>query len=154
MWLILYECFIRFLKLFLAPCKYSKAFIISIYNPESPTKTRIRDILKPKRSSKLFPNTIQIFDGKHYWTRLGLKLKIKWIPSWLEIKINERSFFKLYKRTRRAITAPTYTASFFPGSRFPDVLREITSGFRINKLWWLNQRFKIVQTNWFFYLDS
>ena len=58
---IQYDCFIRFLKHFLAPCTYSKAFIISINNPESPTKTRIRDILKLKRSPKLFPNTVQIF---------------------------------------------------------------------------------------------
>ena len=48
-------------KPFLAPCTYSNAFIISIYNPESPTNTRINDILKLKRSPKLFPNTVQIF---------------------------------------------------------------------------------------------
>ena len=71
------------------------------------------------------------FSLTYFTTRLELQVKL--IPSLSEIKINERSLVKLYERTKTAITAPMYTASFFPGSRFPDVLREITSSIWINK---------------------
>ena len=69
-------------------------------------------------------------------TTARLKLQVNLIPSLSETKINERSLVKLYERTKTAITAPMYTASFFPGSRFPDVLREMTSSFWINKPPW------------------
>ena len=109
--------------------------MISIYNPESPAKIRISDILKLKRSPKLFPNTVQIFYGINYKlvTWILSSLKARRIPSLSVIRINVRSLLRLYERIKIAVTAPMYTARFFPGSRFPDVLREITSDFWINQ---------------------
>ena len=64
---------------------------------------------------------------------MNYRVALKITHSLSEIKINERSLVKLYERTKTATTAPIYTASFFPGSRFPDVLKEMTSDFGIIK---------------------
>ena len=77
-----------------------------------------------------------------------LYIQVKMTPSLSEIKINERSLVKLYERTKTAITAPMYTASFFPGSRFPDVLREITSSLRINKSLWAMMIHDLIVVPW------
>ena len=61
------------------------------------------------------------------------------ISSLLETRINERSFVKLYERTKTAITQPMYIASFLPGSVFLEVRREMTSDFWIKNLSWLTQ---------------
>ena len=48
-----------------------------------------------------------------------------------EAIINEKSFVKLYERTKTAITQPMYIASFLPGSVFLEVRREMISDFWI-----------------------
>ena len=51
--------------------------MISIYNPGSPTNTKISDSLKLRRSAKLFPSKVQTFEGIY-----GLKICLTMVPKW------------------------------------------------------------------------